>query len=114
MENHLLKLLSMFNVRLIHFVIMPDGVIRSMETQYQPVSVGSSIVIGCEFSSFYLFIQLDFFDFACIDGNSLAVTYKEPVGVVGQIIPWNYPLVMVSTKNYVLFATLKDYLYYYS
>lgn len=32
------------------------------------------------------------------DGNSLALTNKEPVGVVGQIIPWNYPLLMVSWK----------------
>lgn len=26
------------------------------------------------------------------------MTKKEPVGVVGQIIPWNYPLLMVSWK----------------
>jgi len=32
------------------------------------------------------------------DGGSLALTTKEPVGVVGQIIPWNYPLLMVSWK----------------
>merc|ERR1712071_152711 len=32
------------------------------------------------------------------DGNVFVVTRKEPVGVVGQIIPWNYPLVMLSWK----------------
>ncbi|XP_015523988.1 aldehyde dehydrogenase 1A1 [Neodiprion lecontei] len=32
------------------------------------------------------------------DGNSFALTRKEPVGVVGQIIPWNYPLLMLSWK----------------
>lgn len=26
------------------------------------------------------------------------MTIKEPVGVVGQIIPWNYPLMMLSWK----------------
>ena len=28
----------------------------------------------------------------------LAYTLKEPVGVVGQIIPWNFPLIMASAK----------------
>ncbi|XP_031617346.1 retinal dehydrogenase 1-like [Contarinia nasturtii] len=32
------------------------------------------------------------------DGGSLAVTLKEAVGVVGQIIPWNYPLLMLAWK----------------
>lgn len=26
------------------------------------------------------------------------MTRKEPVGVVGQIIPWNYPMMMISWK----------------
>lgn len=32
------------------------------------------------------------------DGNIFVVTRKEPVGVVGQIIPWNYPVLMVAWK----------------
>ena len=28
----------------------------------------------------------------------LAYTLREPVGVVGQIIPWNFPLIMASWK----------------
>lgn len=28
----------------------------------------------------------------------MCLTRREPVGVVGQIIPWNYPLMMVSWK----------------
>jgi phenylacetaldehyde dehydrogenase len=31
-------------------------------------------------------------------GEYLAYTLREPVGVVGQIIPWNFPLVMASWK----------------
>lgn len=31
-------------------------------------------------------------------GNYLAYTLREPVGVVGQIIPWNFPLLMAAWK----------------
>jgi aldehyde dehydrogenase (NAD+) len=33
-----------------------------------------------------------------IDGNFLCYTRLEPVGVVGQIIPWNFPLLMQAWK----------------
>ena len=33
-----------------------------------------------------------------IDGNYLCFTRLEPVGVVGQIIPWNFPLLMQAWK----------------
>lgn len=32
------------------------------------------------------------------DGNYLTYTRKEPIGVVGQIIPWNYPILMLAWK----------------
>ena len=32
------------------------------------------------------------------DGNFFTYTRKEPVGVVGQIIPWNYPIAMLCWK----------------
>lgn len=32
------------------------------------------------------------------DGEVLSFTLKEPVGVVGQIIPWNYPIPMMIWK----------------
>jgi phenylacetaldehyde dehydrogenase len=31
-------------------------------------------------------------------GKYLAYTLREPVGVVGQIIPWNFPMIMASWK----------------
>ena len=31
-------------------------------------------------------------------GEYLAYTLREPVGVVGQIIPWNFPLLMAAWK----------------
>jgi len=32
------------------------------------------------------------------DGNVMTFTRMEPVGVVGQIIPWNYPVAMLAWK----------------
>jgi phenylacetaldehyde dehydrogenase len=31
-------------------------------------------------------------------GKFLAYTLREPIGVVGQIIPWNFPLIMATLK----------------
>ena len=33
-----------------------------------------------------------------INENLLSMTLKEPVGVVGQILPWNFPLLLASWK----------------
>jgi betaine-aldehyde dehydrogenase len=33
-----------------------------------------------------------------VPDNALSIVIKEPVGVVGQIIPWNYPLLMAAWK----------------
>jgi len=33
-----------------------------------------------------------------LDQNTLSINIKEPLGVVGQIIPWNFPLLMLSWK----------------
>ncbi|MEM7326052.1 MAG: aldehyde dehydrogenase [Actinomycetota bacterium] len=33
-----------------------------------------------------------------IDANTVAYHFKEPLGVVGQIIPWNFPLLMAIWK----------------
>ena len=32
------------------------------------------------------------------DGNFVVYTRHEPVGPVGQIIPWNFPLAMMAWK----------------
>jgi betaine-aldehyde dehydrogenase len=33
-----------------------------------------------------------------VPDNAVSLTLKEPVGVAGQIIPWNYPLLMAAWK----------------
>lgn len=33
-----------------------------------------------------------------IDGDFLCYTHHEPIGIVGQVIPWNFPLLMQAWK----------------
>ena len=33
-----------------------------------------------------------------IDENTMSLVFSEPLGVVGQVIPWNYPLMMAAWK----------------
>ena len=33
-----------------------------------------------------------------IDDNTLSIVLHEPIGVIGQIIPWNFPLLMAAWK----------------
>src|SRR5699024_478338 len=33
-----------------------------------------------------------------IDDDTVAYHFQEPLGVVGQIIPWNFPLLMATWK----------------
>ena len=33
-----------------------------------------------------------------IESTQLAIVLKEPMGVVGAIVPWNYPLLLLSWK----------------
>jgi aldehyde dehydrogenase (NAD+) len=35
-----------------------------------------------------------------VDGNFMSITRKEPVGVVGSIIPWNYPVFIRGLSLY--------------
>jgi len=35
---------------------------------------------------------------SAMGGRFLAYTLREPIGVVGQIIPWNFPLIMATLK----------------
>jgi aldehyde dehydrogenase (NAD+) len=41
-----------------------------------------------------------------VNGNYFCYTKHEPVGVVGQIIPWNFPLLMQAWKLWPAMATL--------
>lgn len=47
-------------------------------------------------------LMFDFFSGKTIpmDGDYFAYTRHEPVGVCGQIIPWNFPMLMVFVFFY--------------
>ncbi len=35
---------------------------------------------------------------AMLDGNTLSLILREPIGVVGQVVPWNFPFLMAAWK----------------
>lgn len=41
---------------------------------------------------------MKFIELTLLDGEVLSFTMKEPVGVCGQILPWNYPIPMFVWK----------------
>lgn len=43
-------------------------------------------------------IRADEGSISTIDNDTIAYHFKEPLGVVGQIIPWNFPLLMAAWK----------------
>lgn len=40
-----------------------------------------------------------------LDNNTMSLVFSEPLGVVGQVIPWNYPLLMAAWKLAPVIAT---------
>ncbi|MBE9399717.1 aldehyde dehydrogenase family protein [Pontibacterium sp. N1Y112] len=40
-----------------------------------------------------------------LDENTMSLVFSEPLGVVGQVIPWNYPLLMAAWKIAPAIAT---------
>ena len=33
-----------------------------------------------------------------LDSNTVSIVLHEPLGVIGQIIPWNFPILMAAWK----------------
>lgn len=50
-----------------------------------------------------------------LDENTLTINLKEPIGVVGQIVPWNFPLLMAALNCHAFLRFLHStILYFYS
>lgn len=52
-----------------------------------------------------MIFQIKLTYFSNLDGNFMTFTRKEPIGVVGSIIPWNYPILMATWKIAPALAT---------
>lgn len=48
-----------------------------------------------------------------MDGKFFAYTKHEPVGVCGQIIPWNFPLLMMAWKIAPALATGRKWQFFF-
>jgi acyl-CoA reductase-like NAD-dependent aldehyde dehydrogenase len=61
----------------------------------------SDFDIGCSLDTFRYFAGWTdkiHGDTIPVDGPFMTITRKEPIGVVGAIIPWNYPILMAAWK----------------
>jgi aldehyde dehydrogenase len=64
---------------------------------HESVAADIPLVID-QFRYFAAVIRTDEGAISEIDGNTVSYHFKEPLGVVAQIIPWNFPLLLASWK----------------
>jgi len=67
----------------------------------KPIRETSAIDIPLASDHFRYFagaIRVEEGEVAMIDDNTMSIILREPIGVVGQIIPWNFPLLMGAWK----------------
>jgi len=84
-------------------------ILSQLETIDNGKPVGDSdFDIGCAVDTFRYFAgwaDKVHGDTIPVDGALMTFTRKEPVGVVGSIIPWNYPILMAAWKLTPALAT---------
>ena len=78
-------------------------VLAAVETQDNGKPIRETTLVDVPLSSdhFRYFagcLRADEGEAVMIDENSLSMVLREPIGVVGQIIPWNFPLLMGAWK----------------
>ena len=62
-------------------------------------TLGADIPLAADhFRYFASLIRAQEGEFTELNGDTVAYHYAEPLGVVGQIIPWNFPLLMATWK----------------
>ncbi|XP_011189745.1 aldehyde dehydrogenase, mitochondrial isoform X1 [Zeugodacus cucurbitae] len=77
------------------------SILASLETQDNGKPYADSVFdidIAIMTFKYYAGWTDKFFGDTIPGGDFIVQTRKEPVGVVGQIIPWNYPILMLSWK----------------
>ncbi|MBI9113894.1 acetaldehyde dehydrogenase ExaC [Sanguibacter suaedae] len=62
-------------------------------------TLGADIPLAADhFRYFASLVRAQEGEFTEVDGDTIAYHYAEPLGVVGQIIPWNFPILMATWK----------------
>ena len=75
---------------------VPDEVAATLK-EGMPIKLAGRIQAGLPIANFANYAKLaPAFQFETRVGNSVVV--REPVGVVGAITPWNYPLHQIALK----------------
>ncbi|XP_026683111.1 retinal dehydrogenase 1-like, partial [Diaphorina citri] len=79
------------------YVVMRSGLLSCLSLL--PKSRGQMTASGSSFSTSLSHLFIHFPPGGLFpDGPYFTYTRKEPVGIVGQIIPWNYPVLMLAWK----------------
>ena len=76
------------------------AIIESMETG-KPIRETSQLDIPLAIDHFKYFagvIRSETDEAVMIDENTMSLVFSEPLGVIGQVIPWNYPILMAAWK----------------
>ncbi|MCI2062352.1 MAG: aldehyde dehydrogenase family protein, partial [Eubacteriaceae bacterium] len=76
------------------------AMVESMDNG-KPIRETLNIDIPLSVDHFHYFascIEADEGSASLLDSNTLSIILREPIGVVGQIVPWNFPFCMAAWK----------------
>jgi acyl-CoA reductase-like NAD-dependent aldehyde dehydrogenase len=94
-SNALLKIADLLEVEFERFVIL-----ESLDVG-KPIRESRAIDVPLAIDHFRYFagvIRAHSDEAVMLDEQTLSITLSEPLGVVGQVIPWNFPLLMAAWK----------------
>ena len=94
-QNALLKIAELMEAKKEEFAI-----IESMETG-KPIRETMNLDVPLAIDHFKYFagvIRAETDEAVMIDEKTMSIVLSEPLGVVGQVIPWNYPILMAAWK----------------
>ena len=83
------------------------AILEAMETG-KPIRETANIDVPLAIDHFRYFagvIRTHSDESVMIDDNTMSLVLSEPIGVVGQVIPWNYPILMAAWKIAPAIAT---------
>src|SRR5690606_8771134 len=71
--------------------------LESTDTGKPLAQARADVDVAAQYFEFYAGFADKFYgDTIPLDGSSFAMTFREPLGVTGHIIPWNYPIQIAS------------------